>query len=364
MRFSLLSAATLAVCVPLAAQADHFTTSPEGYENTEGGSDSRDLLGTEPLLRYQQIDTTNTRSMSNRVKMAFRRDGHLLDNPEYGPRMIDLEVVMAESDLSTISTAFANNYKTNMAVVFSRKMVSFADWTLRPATLPGPIENIILLDQPWSYAGKTATGNDLLWEVRVFGNDHAGKEYPFDFDYIDPNTTFGTPPPVRSEDTTLGPGCTVPGQSEEFDLDPAVLNYGNQFELEGEVSAGPIGVPVTTIISGQDANLTVPFLCAPVRALPGIMIPFGPTSGSGFASMPTIQLPYNAAWIGIDLYMQAVAPCMGCQSGLALTRGVQLAIPEDPPTPAIGRVWALDPNAPVATYGPTPGGIIIYTNHP
>ena len=82
-------AIALLLCGSLAAQG--FVSSPTGYEFSEGSSDSRDVLGTMPLLRYQQVDSTSG-ALSNRTQLAFRRDGWLFTSSEYRARTIDVEV--------------------------------------------------------------------------------------------------------------------------------------------------------------------------------------------------------------------------------------------------------------------------------
>lgn len=360
------AAIALAACLPLAAQEDHFTTSPEGYEFTEGNALSEDLLGTEPLLRYQQIDTTNTLSMANRNSIAFRRDGRVFPNPEYKARTIELELVFAESDLASISTTFASNYKTNQAVVFTRKQVSFASWILPPALPPATETNSITLDQGWSYFGKPATGNDFLWEVKVWSNSEAGKDYPFDFEYVVPNATFGTKVPTRGTATNLSNGCFVPGNPNPHQAIPVLLNHGNQFEFQYSSINGPASQAVVLFLDTANQNLSVPFLCNPLHAV-ALTTPIGVADAAGQFSMGALTIPHNPLLIGQKIVVQETRLCPGCYSpsqlDLSLSRGVDIDFPADPRDPAIGRVWALDPNAATATVGPLPGGIICYTNH-
>ena len=47
---------------------------------------------------------------------------------------------------------------------------------------------------------------------------------------------------------------------------------------------------------------------------------------------------------------------------LALSSGAKLTVPGDPQGPAVGRLWAPDPNATTATAGPVAGGIIAHTS--
>ena len=104
---------------PLVAQADHYTPSPAGYESTEG-SYHEHLIGAEPRLRYQQVDATNLGGKSNRNRMAFRRDGLLGVNNEWGSRTLELEVTWGDGNLQSFGPDFDANFTTtNKTVVFS-----------------------------------------------------------------------------------------------------------------------------------------------------------------------------------------------------------------------------------------------------
>ena len=369
MRYLTPAALVAALAGTVVAQPDHFTSAPLGYEFQEGNSDSRDVIGTEPLLRYQQIDSTLLVAEANRNQIAFRRDGQLFDNPLYGARAIEMEVVFAESDLSAISTTFDDNYRANRQVVMARKTVQFEDWTLSPALPPAPLAAGLFLDTQYTYPGKTASGRDFLWEVRVWSNTQAGKPYPFDFEFVVPSATFGTPVPTVSQNASLGSGCSVPGAAAPFLLSPRVLNDGSLLSMQGTVFFGPAASPVVLFVDGLDSALSVPsLLCGTLHVLPTISVPMGVTDGSGIVTMPTVPLGYKSTWLGLDLFAQAVAPCAGCGPAggidVALTDGVRMTLPQNPPAPAVGRVWALDPDAVTATVGPEPGGIILHMNHP
>ncbi len=356
-----LLAALCAVSVPVRAQPDHFTTAPEGYDYVEGDSDSRDLLGTEPLLRYQQIDGTILTDLQSRNKMAFRRDGRLPDNFDYLGRTIELEVVFSESDLASISTNFAANYKTNTTTVVSRKKIAFADWSFAPTVLPGGVTNVLALDQLWSYLGRPASGNDFLWEVRVWSNTMAGKDYPFDLEYVVPNATFGTQAPAINGGVQLSAGCAI-GAAAPFDLQLALTNTGSALGWQSDTYFGTPGAPVALLLDGIDQQLQLPGLCSTVHAL-AMTIPHGIADGAGHTSVG-FNLPYRRSLLGATLFAQAATPDLG-QPGtaVALTGGLSATVPADPAPPKVGRLWALDPNATTATTGPLPGGIIIWTNH-
>src|SRR5262245_59857325 len=132
MRTARLLFVALAAAAPLPGQVDHWVSSPSGFEFVEGGGDSRDLLGTEPRLRYQQVDATCLGALTNRSRVAFRRDGQLPASAAYGARTIELEMLFAETDIAAVSPVFAANYKANAVTVVARKRVQFPAWTQVP----------------------------------------------------------------------------------------------------------------------------------------------------------------------------------------------------------------------------------------
>ncbi len=364
MRTFLTAAAILGAALPLSAQIDHFTTSPEGYDFVEGNGVSNDLLGSRALLRYQQIDSTNLRSMTNRNRVAWRRDGWTPDDPTYGPRTIEMEMVLAESNLGNISTTFASNYIAGtQSTVVNRKFISFQDWSLRPALPPATETNIIFLDNQWSYAGKTATGTDLLWEVKIYSNDNLSN-YPYDFELVNANASFGTKIPTRSTQTVLSTGCTATGRTSAFSVSCSILNDGTTFAWSSSTSNGVTGSPVVLFIDPVQQSLVLPQLCTSLEAIAASML-HGVGSATGATSVTT-TFARHASMIGADLHMQAVTPDAGQPYAIqvALSRGIAVNVPADPVDPVIGRVWAYNPNAAIATVGPFPGGIILYTNHP
>ncbi len=363
LRTPVLLLATLAVAAPLRAQVDHYVSSPVGFEYAEGAGESRDLLGTERLLRYQQIDSTTLTALTNRSRIAFRRDGQLPPSAEYGPRTIELEVLFAESDIAALSPVFISNYKANAVTVVTRKRVQFPDWSAMPVQPPAPLDAVLPLDQTWSYAGKLATGNDWLWEVRVFDNDQAGKEYPFDLDYVVPNAVFGQLRPTRSGHIDLGSGCQVPVRGESH-MDIDIWNHKAKFTLDAHLHT-VANAPVAFTLGFFNANLSLPGFCTKIYALPGVSFLAGVADPNGDLDLSIDPIPYNPGLIGTDFYVQAAAPDPS-QTGvpIALSSGAVMTVPPDPRGPAIGRLWSKNPNASFATFGPIPGGIILHTTHP
>ena len=362
MHQAIAVATAFSLALPAAAQP-WLTTSPAGFEFVEGSSDSRDLLGTEPKLRYQQVDSTIDLPVLGINRIGFRRDGQQVTNPQYQGRTVELELVMAESDIWTFNAAFAANYAANQAVVLTRKQVSFPDWTQRPAGLPAPTDLVVPLDTPWNYPGRKANCRDLLWEMRIHGNTSAGAEYPFDLAFVGaPNVTFGNaPPPAESVGTSISTGCRTPGSPAPFDLRETVKNHRTKFEIESIALNGVPRNPVTLFLSAQPTNINHPNLCAAVRVLPDVIIPHGVTSPGRVVRLIIDPIPHNKAFIGASLYMQAITPDAS-QPGwpIAVSSAHTVTIPADPEGPGAGRIWAKDPTAATATAGPVAGAVIVH----
>lgn len=362
LRLAALGAAVVASGVALRAQPDHFTTAPEGYNYVEGESSSDDLLGTEPRLRFQQIDTTKFDDMFLRDRIAFRRDGRTPDDFSFLGRTIELEVVFSESDLANVSTTFANNYKANTATVIARKKVSFADLSFAPTVLPAGQTTVIPLDQIWSYAGRPATGRDFLWEVKVFSNTAAGQRYPLDVAYPVANASFSNQTPNVARAQRLSIGCVANGQTNPFTLVMQLGNDGNRFHWQSTTWYGTANAPVVLLVDSQDQALSVPSLCTTAHAI-AASIPHGTSDSAGMSNF-AFSLLRNRALLGADLYAQAItADASQPGTPIAISGGVKVTVPTDPPQPRLGRLWALDPTANTATVGPVPGGIILWTNH-
>ena len=359
----LTTACLLGASLPLAAQSITTTSSPAGYVYQEGGGESRDVLGSEPKLRYQQIDSTLQYGVYNRNRISFRRDGRLFTNADYGARAIEIEIVMAEGDISSFGPTFASNYQGNVTTVVPKTRVQFPDWSQQPTQLPAAASGHLTIPfaQSWSYAGKLASGNDLLWEVRVHSNTQAGKDYPFDFQTVVENSVFGQLVPTRSGHLDLGRGCSL-GARGEAHMDIDIWNFGTKFTLDAHLHTKP-SAPVFMMLGFNNANLSLPGYCARIfvnPALGGIMFQVGISDPNGDMCIDLDPLPYHAALIGRDLYAQTVAPDAS-QPGVPviLSSGAKMTVSGNPRGPAVGRSWAYDPAAATAAVGPDTGGIII-----
>ena len=342
----------------LPAQEDHFTSSPNGFTLTEGGS-SNSLIGSAATLRYQQVDATNFGARQNRNRIAFRRDGLSPDNPLYGARNVELEVVLAEGRLLSFLTAFDSNYVSGTdALVFTKKTVAFPDWTVAPATTPANHDLVLMLDTLWSYRGKAVTGTDLLWEVRVYGNDSAGNPYPMDFDLVIPRFVTGIATPLGTST------CTATGASGPYTGDLDVLNFGTRMQIDIDVTNAAPNAPAAYMLGIPQVTPLQPMFCGDLRVLPLFVIPLGSTNAAGFAAQ-SFNAPYSPASIGASLAGQAVVADPDQPNGIALGQGEVSTVPLNPPTtPQCKHISASSPTAAIATGGIVDGGIIVLTDHP
>ena len=186
------------------------------------------------------------------------------------------------------------------------------------------------LDVPWTYFGKQATGNDFLWEIRVWSNSAAGQDYPLDLAYVVPNATFGQKNPSRSGHVDLGAGCKVALGEAHLDID--VFNYGTKFTLDAHLHTAP-NTPVTLAMGPFDANLSHPLLCTKLHVSVGVFTPVGVAGPTGDFDIDIDPITYTPSWIGQDLYFQTIAPDPsqpGTVLPVALSSGAKVTIPGDP----------------------------------
>lgn len=357
-----LLASSLAIVSPLPAQG--WTTSPRGYLTVEGETRSS-LFGIQAALRYQQIDTTNSNPLNNRRRYAFRRDGAAPTNLIFASRTVELELLMSESNLRFVSTNFDCNHKTNTAVVFNRKFVNFPDWTVRPPSAPATQDLILLADTIWSYPGKTASGNDLLWEVKIWSNTGAGQAYPADYAVPNPFAQVAS----RSAGSALGVGCLASGHASPSRLDTRFVNTRSGFILDVEVKENADNQFHFLLMGFLQQSVAVPILCAPFHITgPLLTNPVGFADSGGNVDT-CFRLGHDASGIGLPLIMQAFALDPSQQVPflpIALTDGNRTVIPADPtgPRAPVGHLFSVgDPDtANIAQFGPRPGGIILLSN--
>jgi hypothetical protein len=349
----LAAGAAFLLGLPALAAAQTFT-SPSGYDSVEGAGRHAHVLASTTALSWQQIDST-TRSASARTltSIAWRRDGTTATNAAFAARVVEnLTVRLAHSSLAAISVDLDQNYKDTPAVVFGPRNVNAPDWRNQPAS-PAPFDFKLTFDTPWVYNGR----DDLLWEVRadkVTPAPTALANYPFDFQPA--SGSFRT----TLRGTSVGTGCTATGQTRSMVLATLMHNTSARFELQASFNFGPANAPAVLFLDVQDANLTVPGLCAAVRATPLVLLPLGAGSPTGAVASSWLRtLPYIPSLVGANLWLQAAALDTG-RTGirLALSQGKRQTLPATPAVPNVGRVYTYTTEGCTLTQEPQPGGVI------
>ena len=191
------------VSVSLSAQTTF--TSPFGYDTTEGATNHAYILGGQLGLTWQQIDSTLRGKVLSVKSIAWRRDATLATSANYVKRTMEVEIFLANSELTKISKTHSANYVGTPTQVVKKKTVNAPDWTTAPTTAPAPFDFKVPFDTGWVFLGK----NDFLWEVRVTKNSYTGgvfSNYPYDFQYVVSGSSFNNPPSTPSNNTTLGTG--------------------------------------------------------------------------------------------------------------------------------------------------------------
>ena len=355
-RYFLTSCCTLALVATAGAQ--HMTSSPRGFESTEGNM-SFDLIGSSAALRYQQIDaTTGAKMMAN---VAFRRDGLLPTNAAYVARTVDMEMLMGLSSVNQALPHMPANYLSPTVTVLNRKQVSFPDWTAAPATAPATPDLVIPLDVMWNYAGVTGPLTDFLWEVRVYSTSSTAS-YPMDGDGGIPSNWVNT-------GTVLGPaGCIATGGSQPASLHTEFYNWKSKFSADFHVQNGLPLAATTLMLAPQDAALSHPLLCTTLHTAPAISAPIGATDPTGHLHFRVDSIPYTPSVIGIPVFAQAASLDVGQPPPalpILLTDGKATSFPIDPPTvPRVVHMYTNSATFHHSSVGVAQGGIVLHTSHP
>ncbi|MCB9868641.1 MAG: hypothetical protein H6836_06425 [Planctomycetes bacterium] len=326
-------------------------TSPNGFLSTEGGTNHGYILGNRLGLTWQQIDASLRNVVFPAQSIAWRRDAVTAANTEFGARTMEVEIFLANSDLTKITTNHSANYVGTPTNVVTKKTVNAPDWTNPPTTTPAPFNFVVPFDTNYVHGGVW----DFLWEVRVTKNSYAGSaftNYPYDFHYVVPSGSFSAAP-TASNNTKLGTGCTI--GSAAFTHDTILYNHAIKFRLQQSVTAAPANAPIAAYIGLQDLNVPVPGWCERVRTDTTFLLPLGTSDATGSATSTIDNIKYDATLIGFPLYSQTFAPYSG---SVALSNGVKFAAGTDPNYPKVGRVYSYIVGTGTTTSGPWTGGIV------
>ena len=297
-------------------------TSPAGYLTTEGSSVHDYILFKYTDMRFQQIDNTSIGNPAALVqRIAWRRDGSANSDPAWGPRTMDIEVVLSHSvPAATASLEMDENFTSMTTTAFTMKPVNLPDWSNPPASAPAPFDLVLQLDTPWLYLGT----EPYLWQVRT-QNNNAAADYGNDYQTM--SGSFAT----ANTGTVIGTGCTATGAAGPMTLESSVYNVASAFRLDYSVTNAPANAPVFINLDLTASNVTVPGLCTQVVAMPTIPFQLGMSDATGNVDLTFGYLPFNAAAVGVTLVTQSLAPDSG-QAGLpiALSNGRSNVVPSTP----------------------------------
>ncbi|MEM7199050.1 MAG: hypothetical protein AAF628_02225 [Planctomycetota bacterium] len=338
--------------------ADRFSM-PDGFVTAEGDGQHGFMLFSKPWVTWQQVDRGLRGTPRPSIRsIAFRRDA---DEPDgtFPSRIIDVEVILAHSDVKRLVLDHSQNYVGSPTVVCATKTVQLPDWgTQPPPPGPAPWDVRFAFDVPWSYDGV----DDLLWQVNVLDNPSAPfgsfVNYPLDF-----QSGVGSYAPSEGVGMETGTGCGTPGQmSGPFTLTGSLFNHLTKLRIELGVTGAPAGGPVFAHLGLSNPSIFLPLLCTGVFADPAIAVPLGVADSMGTINSITFdELPYVVGLVGDDVYMQGFGVDVAQPLlPMSLSNGLQLTVPADPTFPDLGRVYSFRDAAggAISQSGPWSGGIV------
>lgn len=322
--------------------------SPVGFDTKEGnGNNTYPFYDT---FHYMQIHG----DLRNKVLLikgqSFRRDGNL--SGSYASRTLEIEIFMGNSDLSKISSTFANNYLGTRTMVLKKTMVNTPSWATKPATPPAAFDFSLPFGSAWVYTGTT----DLVWEWVVHSTTAPRKVYPAD--------SVSTGRAVTGPYTRLGVGCTATGQTRVMLATAYLQTYRSPDRVRYYcyTSYGRANSTAATLLGLTNPNATFP-ICGPKRVYTDAMLTIPATSSATgfFNSGTSLYFPWNPALTGMKTYSQTYT-LDGNQSPLpvAVSNGVESTVPVLGPKPgAFARIYAL--GNPTALSGGVGSGYALVT---
>ncbi len=271
------------------------TVSPAGYLTTEGNAA---FFFWGPQRRLMGIDRTNVGGPQTWSRAAWRRDGTSAANAGYGPRTFDLTMRMGHSGFAVLHTRFDANYLVPATTVYTTKPTNFPDWTNPPTTPPAAFDFEIPFDVPFNYAGTRA----LIWDIDM-NNSTNTAIVPLDRQYVGVTQTTGT---------AAGTGCISTGQATPFSHTMFLQNGGAATNPAGMTlgfggTFAPAGAPMFLSLDVVASNVSVPFLCTAIRAMPTVVLSLGAADASGTFTERSLAFAYNASVQGGTFATQLIA---------------------------------------------------------
>ena len=326
----------------LLAPATGQTTlvSPAHYANEEGFSANGTPFSLSVFpIRHQQAhgDMRGTPRVIRSI--AFRRDGRTTTSTTWAPRVLDLTVRCAHTNLAALSATLASNYATPPATAMTRRNYTTPDLQPVMRIVPAPFTFMIPLDQPFAYNGTL----DLLWETEAFGATGTGTQTPLDLC----NSGFNLVIPGGY--LMKGAGCMVPSNSSnELQLRSNISLQGfpvDAWILDFTATSTPVSAAGVFLLGTSDPDLAVGGLCANLRVLPLITVG-GTTDPAGSwkplsTITPSPRIPYQLPAVGALLESQVAVldPARPDALKVSMSNGLTARLPAQTPTVAIGRAY-------------------------
>jgi hypothetical protein len=338
-----------------AVPAQSYAVSPPYCANAEGGTWSDTPFAF--VARYQQITGDLRGSARNLQGLSFRRDALLATNTGFTSKTLDLEILCSNSSFAASSATFASNYVGAPSVVFARRSYVTPDLTQQPNGVPGPWVMSILFDTPFPYAG---TG-DLLYELKVYSLT-SGNGYPLDAVSARDSSATGAA-------STVGLGCVT--QNGNMSLRGTLLTNTatNTVSLDWSVRRGPSMTTAGLLVGFANPNVPLPFVCPNSGGnflyTDGILFStIGSLDAFGDWNTPTLNVPFQAAYVGGILTAQAAAvdlPQGGI--GVAVSNGASSTVAAGPSPFQIARVLVTGAGAATAATGSVQVGLGFVTRY-
>lgn len=340
------------LAAPLAAQWSQVA--PAHYESWEGTTvSSGPFSGTAFPVRMQQTHVEPKGAVRQILSLAFRRDGRAGD-PRFGPRSVDMEMLMGHGALATVSASFAANYVSGPQTVLARRTLQTPDWSPDPRRAPTPFDFVLPLDAPFVHNGV----DDFVWDITVHGASSTSTAVPMD------GVTSGFNLVIPANFSLNGTGCTHNGA--EILLRPGISLQGfpvNGWILDWTATNCPPNTAGVFMLGIVDPDVPLPGLCTNVHVVPLVQVG-GTSDANGMfepfpSTSPLPRIPQSAAGVGLRLEAQTVLVA-GPPLQLLATNGASSILP--PPTPAVGIARVLQTPTSGPTLSTTTGAVIRLAN--
>ena len=279
------------------------------------------------LVRYQQVLSAQDIKVGpvNLKLMAFRPNRASFATAH----KLDMEILLGNSakSPSVMSTVFAQNISGSLLTVLKRRKVTI------PA-LPGKggFSVKFPFDKPYQYNGKS----DILYEIRIYGNDVGNKPFFYDLDlafssYVSYVANYTSPVAAtglrqlgqglvtyfeygKATFTTFGTGCKGEGGFVPSISNVGLPRVGNAFQVHVIKIPGLRNIWLFTGKSKTSwGKLPLPFDLSPLglsgcRLYTDVVFIFpsqsqGGTGSNGYGFI-TLSIPAFPGFVGTKLYFQ------------------------------------------------------------